>query len=131
MFAFVFDTGALIALERGDRHMWATLDKAASVSVDVLVPSGALAQAWRGGPSQARLASALKKCRDVPLDGQTARELGVLCGRTGTADVIDASVAVTAARASRRGRVDVVTSDRNDIGPLLAALDAPANIVEV
>lgn len=130
MASVVLDTGALIALDRGDRQVWSSLD-AASASADVLVPAGALAQAWRGGPRQARLARALERCRDVPLDGQTARELGVLCGNTGTDDVIDASVAMVAASASRRGPVDVLTSDGNDIVLLLAALDAPARVVEV
>ena len=131
MFAFVFDTGALIALERGDRQVWATLNNAASASDAVLVPAGALAQAWRGGSRQARLARALNRCRDVPLDGQTARELGVLCGKTGTSDVIDASVAVASAHASRYGPVDVLTSDGDDIRVLLAALNAPVRVVDV
>lgn len=131
MFSVLLDAGALIALDRGDREVWSTVDEAASASVTVLVPAGALAQVWRGGPRQARLAWALKRCRDVPLDGQTAREAGVLCGETGTGDVIDASVAVASAHALSRGPVDVLTSDGSDIGPLLVALDAPANIVEV
>lgn len=131
MATVVLDAGALVALDRGDPGVWATVDEAASTAITVLVPVGVLAQAWRGGPRQARLASALKKCRDVPLDGQTARELGVLCGETRTSDVIDASVAVTAARASRRGPVAVLTSDRNDIVLLLDTLDAPAGVVEV
>ena len=131
MASLVFDTGALIALERGDRDLWMALDEAASASIDVLLPVGALAQAWRGSPGQARLARALKRCHEVPLDGQTARELGALCGKARTDDVIDASVAVTAARALQAGAVDIFTSDRSDIAVLLAALDAPANVVEV
>ena len=67
----------------------------------------------------------------MPLDGHTARELGELCGRTNTDDVIDASVAVTVARTARHGPVNVLTSDRSDIAVLLAALNAPANVVEV
>ena len=65
------------------------------------------------------------------MDGQIARETGALCGQTGTADVVDASVAVTAARAARRDDVGVVTSDRDDIGPLLDALGTGARIVDV
>ena len=131
MASLVFDTGALIALERGDRDLWTALDEAASASIDVLLPVGALAQAGRGSPRQARLARALKTCQEVPLDDQTARELGTLCAKAGTDDVIDASVAVTAARALRAGAVDIFTSDRNDIAVLLAALNAQANVVEV
>lgn len=131
MSALVLDTGALIALERGNRRAWVRLEEASEAFVAVLVPVGALAQTWRGYPRQALLARALKKCHEVPLDGQTAREVGELCGRAHTDDVIDASVAITAARASGRGKVDVLTSDQDDIVQLLAALRVPANVVDV
>ena len=127
----VLDTGALIALDRGDDRTWAWLRAATRDAQTVQVPVGALAQAWRSGPRQARLARALKKCDETPLDGQTARELGELCGRSGTDDVIDASVAVTAARASRLGPVSVLTSDRDDIVLLLVALNTSADVVHV
>ena len=130
MTTFVLDTGALIALERGDRHLWARLYTADNPS-DVRVPTGAIAQAWRGSPRQAPWARALKLSEEVPLDGQLAREAGALCGQTGTDDVIDASVAVTAAEAARRGEVGVVTSDRDDIRPLLIALGVRVRIVDV
>ena len=131
MTTLVLDAGALVALARGDTRTWAALRAAGRSSSAVKIPVGALAQAWRGGPRQALLARALKDCDEVPLDGATARQLGELCGNTRTKDVIDASVAVTAARAARRGAVDVLTSDRGDIESLLAALNAPANVVDV
>ena len=131
MASLVLDTGALIALDRGDRGLWARLAAAKHDCRVVLVPVGALAQAWRGSPRQAGLARALKQCQEVPLDSLTARELGELCGRTRTDDVIDASVAVTAARAARAGAVDVLTSDRDDISALLATLDVRANLIVV
>ena len=130
MTTFVLDTGALIALEHGDRRLWARLYTADRPS-DVRVPTGAIAQAWRGGPRQAPLARALKLSDEVPLDGQIAREAGALCGQTGTDDVVDASVAVTAAQVSPQGDVRIVTSDRNDIATLIAALGAGARIVDV
>ena len=131
MAVLVLDTGALIALDRGDREFWTDFRRAVSSSTNIKVPVGALAQAWRGGSRQARLARALRACEEVPLDGPTARELGTLCGRTGTDDVIDASVAVTAARALPFGPVAILTSDRDDIAPLLATLSAPATIIDV
>lgn len=130
MTTFVLDTGALIALEHGDRRLWARLYTADRPS-DVRVPTGAIAQAWRGGPRQAPLARALKLSDEVPLDGQIAREAGALCRQTGTDDVVDASVAVTAAQVSPQGDVRIVTSDRNDIATLIAALGAGARIVDV
>jgi hypothetical protein len=44
----VLDAGALIALERNDRSIWAALKLAVSQGSDVIVPSTALAQVWRG-----------------------------------------------------------------------------------
>ena len=45
MSAYVLDAGALIALERNDRAMWARLQVAAASELSLLVPSTALAQA--------------------------------------------------------------------------------------
>ncbi|MEA2296594.1 MAG: hypothetical protein QOE86_4233 [Solirubrobacteraceae bacterium] len=70
------------------------------------MPAPVLAQAWRGS-SQRALVEALKGAIVEPLDEELARSAGELLGRTGTSDVIDATVAVSAAR-----RADIViTSD--------------------
>jgi hypothetical protein len=52
------------------------------------------------------------------LDQPLAEAAGVLCGRTGTSDVIDASVVLVA----RRERAVVVTSDVDDLRRLDPAL---------
>lgn len=118
----VLDAGALIALERNDRAMWARLSEAADAGMDVVVPPGALAQVWRGAPSQARLAQALPHLRPGSFDG-LAREAGVLCGRAGTADPIDASVVLEAV-----GTTSVIaTSDPSDLRRLLRALPHEAS----
>jgi hypothetical protein len=113
----VLDAGALIALERNDREMWAALKVASASGGDVLVPSTALAQVWRGTPSQAHLARALALCVIAPFD-PLARAVGTLCGRAGAADVCAAHVALVAAR---RGEV-LYTSDPKDLQRLLRAL---------
>jgi hypothetical protein len=48
------DAGALIALERNRRELWAALEAAALAGDDVRVPSTVIAQVWRDRPSQAR-----------------------------------------------------------------------------
>ncbi len=63
------------------------------------------------------------------MDGQIARESGALCGRAKTSDVIDASVAVTAARAARRDAVGLITSDHSDISLLLNELGADVRVI--
>ncbi len=114
----VLDAGALVALDRGDTSMWVRVARAVADDVPVIVPAGALAQAWRqGGPRQARLARALADCEPASFDRQ-ARAAGELCGRAHTDDVVDASVALTAAVPGVRV---LYTSDPGDLGHLLAA----------
>lgn len=116
MSRIVLDAGALIALERNDRAMWAVLKLAALDGSDVLVPSAALAQVWRGGAAQAQLSRALDHCVIASFDA-VARPVGELCGRAGTSDICDAQVALVAAR---RGDV-LYTSDLDDMRRLVAA----------
>ena len=123
----VLDNGALIALERNDRAMWARLKAAAAADVPVLVPAAALAQAWRGGGQrQTQLARALAQVDVGVFDEQVARAAGVLCGITQTSDVVDASVALAAAHPDATA---VCTSDPADIERLLAALRSDTNVV--
>ena len=88
----------------------------------VYVPAGVIAQAWRDGSRQALLSRALRHCDEVPLDGVLARAAGLLCGQAGTADVIDASVVLTASTVARSEDTLVFTSDPNDIAHLADTL---------
>jgi predicted nucleic acid-binding protein len=119
----VLDTGALIALERGDKRMIALLDRALTQSRAFRVPAGVVGQAWRNGRVQVTLARFLRseEVEIVPLDEQLARSCGELCGAASAADVIDASVVIIA-----RERQDlIVTSDPGD----LRRLDPAAQII--
>jgi hypothetical protein len=108
-----FDAGALIAIDRGDGRMIALLQEALRQHLRLRVPAGVIGQAWRDGRRQATLARFFKT-REVEvhgLDEHTARAAGELCGATGTYDVIDATVILTA-----RPTADVVlTSDPDDL----------------
>jgi predicted nucleic acid-binding protein len=119
------DAGALIAIDRGDPRLQALLDEAAASGADIAVPAGAVAQAWRGSARQARLSRflRLRMVTTVPLDEPEARAAGALCGRAGTADVIDASL-VICARARNHA---VVTGDARDI----AALDPSLTLIRL
>jgi hypothetical protein len=120
------DSGALLAFEARDRRMDVLVQRAKDLGRLMVIPTGVLAQVWRGrGPRQVRLA-ALVNSRDVIVQDLTrthARVVGELCGRSGTSDVIDASVVVAA---WAHGRV-VVTSDPDNI----RRLDASLTIVSV
>jgi len=119
------DTGALIALDRGDKRMIALLQRAVAEGRGFRVPAGVVGQAWRDGRVQATLARFLRseEVEIVPLDDQLARACGELCGASNTADVIDASVVILA----RERRGPVVTSDPDD----LRHLDPSAHIIAV
>lgn len=92
------------------------LKLAALNNVDVLVPSTALAQVWRGTATQAALSRALQHCVTASFD-VVAREVGELCGRTRTSDICDAHVALIAARYADA----VYTSDPRDMRRLIPA----------
>ena len=131
MTTLVLDTGALIALDRNDRTVWAMLRNAADDSAQVSVPAGVIAQAWRDGSRQALLSRALTHCDEVPLEGSLARATGLLCGRAGTADIVDASVALVAAARAQTGPAALITSDPTDLRDLLQTLDASVRLVAI
>jgi hypothetical protein len=70
----------------------------------------------RGKPP-ALLARALTHCDEVPLEGALARATGLLCGRAGTTDIVDASVALVAAARSPTIPTALVTSTRPRVVP--------------
>ena len=107
------DTGALLALERGDSRVRALLRRASETGLPLSVPAGVVAQAWRGGPRQARIARLLAdpSVHVAPLDDMTARAVGLLCGRSRHRDIVDVHVALLA---QEQGHT-VVTSDPEDL----------------
>jgi hypothetical protein len=107
------DAGALIAFERGDDRMRALVRLVHERDLSLVIPAGVLGQVWRDGSRQARLAILVgsSAISVEVLDAALAKAAGALCGRAGTADVIDATV-VLAARA--RGTT-IITSDPSDM----------------
>lgn len=118
MAGVTLDTGALIAASRNDRRFWVWWKWLTSKGLVASVPSPVVAQAWRTG-RDARLTVVLGGCREVPLDANGSRRTGELCGRAGTADVVDAFVV----RGAADRREDVLTSDPDDLRVL--AVHAP------
>ena len=118
--AVVLDAGALIAFERGDARIRALVREAIRAGTRLVIPAGALGQVWRGAARRAPLRALVKGPTTlVPaLDQVLAEAAGVLCGRVGTSDVVDASVVLVA----RRERAVVVTRDVDDLRRLDPAL---------
>lgn len=118
----VLDAGALVAVDKGDERMRAKLRAATEGSTPIVVPAGALAQVWRDGRTQARVARLLNDLGPdavAVFDGAAAQRTGELCGKAGTSDVVDASVAVVA---SQPGTLVLYTSDDEDMERLLETL---------
>ena len=114
----VFDSGALIAIERGSRKVQTLLERINALGTIVLVPTGVVAEVWRDGARQARVARLLAATttRVVAFDEVRARAVGVLLGSTAEEDVVDASVVVCAREHGRD--VAVLTSDSTDLRKL-------------
>lgn len=122
----MYDTGVLIAAARAERRTWAEHRVRLEASVVPLVPAPVVAQASRS-PKQAQMRLLLRGCDIVPFDEAAAHAAGSLLGKTRTADVVDASVAVL----SIRHGADVVTHDAKDIRRLLSVARTKVSIIDV
>lgn len=121
----LLDAGALVAVERGNREVWSVVRRSTDSGRFPVVPGVVVAQVWRGGARQARLAQALAYVVELPAQPPECRDAGVLCGRTGTSDIVDALVVVLAEQLGR----DIVTSDPADIGRLVDAAGSRSRVL--
>lgn len=82
MTGITLDAGALIGFERNRRDVVAVLRRAVEHTDEICVPAPALAQVWRDGRRQARLARLVgaPTTTVIPLDDAAARASGQLCG---------------------------------------------------
>lgn len=109
----ILDAGALMAYEQGDRTVRAFLERASRTGVDVRTTSGAVAQVWRDGACQARLALLLRAVLEVELTRERARRVGLLLGHARQRDVVDASLVDAAADGD-----EILTTDPGDVTAL-------------
>jgi hypothetical protein len=122
--SLVLDSGALIALDRGDRAMWRRL-KGAHAAGDVpRTHGGVVGQVWRTG--QARLAMALAGIDVRALDDALGRAAGALLAAARRRDVIDAALVLLALDGD-----DIVTSDPGDLASLARAGERHVEILRV
>lgn len=126
MAAVILDTGALIALDRGDRRIGALLHEAARNEIDAVTSCACIAEVWRDPARQARLARALAGMLERPLDPAASRRCGELLARSQTSDIADAAVALLA------GPDDVVlTSDPDDMAHLIDVTGSGARVLAI
>jgi predicted nucleic acid-binding protein len=114
-----YDTGALVAADRGERRQWARHRALLTRREVPVVPAPVLAQAWRGGNREALLARFLAGCDIEALDNTRARVTGALAARAAVTDIVDACVA----EGALRRRDLVVSSDPGDLHAIAAAIN--------
>jgi predicted nucleic acid-binding protein len=110
----VLDAGAFIALERGSTPVRAFVLLADRGHVALATSAAVVAQIWRGGNRQARLARLLASdlVTELALDSEASRRIGVLAAAApGARDVVDGHIAVIALDRDAA----VLTSDAEDI----------------
>jgi predicted nucleic acid-binding protein len=110
----VLDAGALIAIERGAVPVRGYVLLADRGHVALTTSAAVVAQVWRGGNRQARLARLLASdlVTELPLDSEASRRIGMLAAAApGARDVVDGHIAVIALD---RDAI-VLTSDPEDI----------------
>ena len=125
MTALILDADALLAVDRDDRAMIARLRVAQQGGLDLRSNAMVVAQVWRDRRGRqvnlARLLQAIDVRAVRPGDG---REAGALLADAGTADPIDATVALLAVPGDR-----ILTSDPGDLTRLASAAGNRAIII--
>ncbi|MHB1575307.1 MAG: twitching motility protein PilT [Candidatus Dormibacteria bacterium] len=117
MSAVVLDAGAFVALDRGDRAMAARLRVAQGSGLELRSNGAVVAQVWRESAGRQAVLSRLLRSVDVrAVDRSLGQEAGVLLGRAGRGDAVDATVVAVANTGDR-----IITSDPADIRALVEA----------
>jgi hypothetical protein len=115
----ILDTGGLLAWAHGDVKARGVIRDAGHRRLLIVVSAVVIAQAIRGGRSDAAINWALRRIEEqAPVTPALARHAGALLGATGTTDVVDA---IVVAEAVRYLPATILTSDPRDIQLLVAA----------
>lgn len=116
---YLLDAGALISVEsRARGQLLADLLLAARYGKRPILPAVVLAQVWRDDPRQHAVRKLSNACRILPFTEDTANAVGRLLAMSGSADVVDAAVVVSAIQ----WNAAVVTSDPQDLAKLSTAV---------
>ncbi len=116
----ILDTGFLISVHRGEDSARFTITAANRTGKALHTTHPVVAQVWRDGSRQARLASFLRTVSVHPFDdGPT---VGRILGLSGSADVVDTHLVIVALRIND----DILTGDPDDLGNVASSLGAAA-----
>ena len=112
----IFDAGFLISVDRNERTAQEFLTAALRRNTSLHTTDPVVAQVWRNGVRQARLAKFLAAMTIHPFDD--GQEVGELLARSRTSDVVDAHLVLLALRISD----SILTGDTEDLTVLTSAL---------
>ncbi len=123
----VFDAGAFVAVERGDREVVALVKRERLAGRSPITHGGVVAQVWRGGTGRQVQVARLLAGTDVrALDEHLGRRGGVLLGRSDSIDAIDAVIVCLAGDGD-----EILTSDPGDLRTLAEAAGVHVELVAV
>lgn len=122
----VLDAGALIGIDRDDRRVAGLIELGRRARAGLVTTTPVVGQVWRDGARQARLARALAMIDVQQVELDDAKDAGVLLGRAGCSDVVDALVAMLALPGDQ-----VLTSDVDDLSRLVDARGGNVTVVAV
>ena len=125
--SLILDAGAFVAVERGDRDTAALVKRQRLAERAPLTHGGVVAQVWRGGAGRRAILARLLAGVDVQaLDISLGKRAGMLLGRSGGADAIDAAIVCLAGDGD-----EILTSDPNDLRALAEAAGLHVELVPV
>jgi hypothetical protein len=122
----VLDAGAFLAVEKRDRRIRALLRVLQEKEVDLLTSAAVVAQVWRDGRRQARVAQLLGGVGVRALAPTDDRRTGEVLAQARAGDVVDGHLSLSVTHGDQ-----LLTSDRADIERLLEARGVAAAIVDV
>lgn len=122
----LLDAGVFLAVEKHDRRVGAMLRDLQRRRVPIHTSSAIIAQVWRDGRRQARIAQLLGGVRVRALAPDDDRRTGELLALARTNDIVDAHVALLA------DDDDVLlTSDPRDLGHLVRVRRVRVTVVPI
>lgn len=122
----VLDAGALVGIDKHDRHISDLLRELQAREVPLVTSAAVVAQVFRHGSRQARLARLLHDTKIEPLTEEAGRTIGKLLAKSTTSDVVDGHVAILL----KDGDL-CITSDPRDIATLSEAREISARILGI
>ena len=119
----IVDAGFLVSVDRDERAAQEFLAAALRRGIALHTTHPVVAQVWRNGRRQARLARLLRSTDVHPFDN--GPEVGALLARSQTTDVVDAQLVILALRLAD----SILTGNVDDLGAIVATITSNRPIV--